>query len=299
MNYKKMSFISGVIVFLAIVTFFSSILWLSGKNILFSQKYIVYFKFKDVVGLRDRSAVFMRGYRIGWTKDVYFEDDGVKIRIDIKDKFQIPKDSKIEINTLNFIGEKAVTITPGKSEEAIQPYEIVWGTNKDIMILAKKILLATKEKIEEGEFNKQLEDVSQSVTAFRDFLNTINKQVKKIDMDMYHRQIKNVGQASEKLSEFLASAKDDTRQFSADSNVSMKKLNQTMEKLDKTLEELAGASKEIKEITAKINSGQGTAGKLLNDQETIDRLNRTIGEFNQFLSDIKKHPKKYVKFSIF
>ena len=114
-NYNKMSYISGVIIFFSAVIFLISVLWLSGARILSASEYKIYFRFTDVVGLRDRSQVFMRGYRVGWTKDVMFEKDDVLVRVDVKKRFQIPKDSKIEINTLNFIGEKAITISPGVS----------------------------------------------------------------------------------------------------------------------------------------------------------------------------------------
>lgn len=299
MNYKKMSFISGVIVFVAIIGFFSSILWLSGKNILFSEKYIVYFKFDDVVGLRDRSAVYMRGYRIGWTKDVFFEPDGVRIRIDIKERFNIPTDSVIEINTLNLIGEKAITITPGTASTNIKAGDIVWGKNKDIMIVAKKILLAAKEKIEAGDFNQQLHDISIAVASFRDFINGVNRNVQKIDIDMYHRQINEIGLASRKLTEFLSEAGKDTHTFTENSSVSMAKINQTLEKLDATLRDLTASAQQIREITEKINKGEGTVGKLLNDEQFIQKLDVTITQFNEFLADIKKNPKKYVRFSIF
>ena len=61
MTYKKMSYISGLIIFFSAVTLLWSILWLSGQRIISSSEYRLYFKFADVVGLRDRSQVFMRG----------------------------------------------------------------------------------------------------------------------------------------------------------------------------------------------------------------------------------------------
>ena len=58
-------------------------------------------------------------------------------------------------------------------------------------------------------------------------------------------------------------------------------------------------SAEVRAITQQLNRGEGTAGQLLQNREFFDNLARTIAELNEFLADIKKNPKKYVKFSIF
>jgi len=292
MTYKKMSYISGLIVFFSMVIFFGSILWLSGQQILFSKKYIVYFKFSDVVGLRDRSPVYMRGYRVGWTKDVFFEENGVRVRVDIKNKFRIPIDSKIEINTLNLIGEKAVTIEPGNSTTYLKPNGILKGQNRDIMIIAKKILIAAKDKFESGELDVRIEDLGKTIDSFIQLIRTVNRSLEKVDIDMYNRQIATVGEAGKELRNFLQEAKIDTHQLVTDSRL-------TLEKIDNAIAQLTDTSREIKTISQKINEGQGTAGELLHSKELINNINQTIKELNQFLTDIKKNPKKYVRFSIF
>lgn len=296
MDYKKMSYISGVIVFFAIIIFFCGILWLSGQQIIFSNKYIVYFKFEDVVGLRDRSPVFMRGYRIGWTKDVFFEDDGVRVRVDIENKFKIPTDSKIEINTLNLMGEKAITIAPGDSKQFIEPRTIVKGDNNDLMAIVKNLLLDVKKRVEKGELDKHIKNLGSSISSFKKLVNNLNAKLDKLDMALINRQIKHVGSAGRELKDFIAT---DTRALTADARETIKTFNGSLKKLDDTLDELKGVSKELKAIATKINEGKGTAGKLLNDRELLNRINTTIAKLNEFLADIKKNPKKYVRFSIF
>jgi phospholipid/cholesterol/gamma-HCH transport system substrate-binding protein len=292
MTYKKMSYISGIIVFIALVIFFSSILWLSGQHIFFSKKYILYFKFSDVVGLRDRSLVFLRGYRVGWTKDVDFENDRVIVQVDIKKKFKIPDDSRVEINTLNFIGEKAVTITPGTSKNYLEPYSIVDGTNRDIMILARNILMTARKELESGDLDVKIKEVSRAIDGFHTLMQNMNRTVKKIDLDLVNHQFKAIGTAGKDLKEFLTTAGEDTRQFTIESS-------ETLERLNRTLEELSKTSTEFREIARKINKGQGTAGELVTSKEFLEKINRTLSELNAFLADIKKHPKKYVRFSIF
>jgi phospholipid/cholesterol/gamma-HCH transport system substrate-binding protein len=54
-------------------------------------------------------------------------------------------------------------------------------------------------------------------------------------------------------------------------------------------------------LVAKLNEGQGTAGRLLKDQQLYENMNGAVVEFRGLLEQIKKEPKKYlnVKVSIF
>jgi phospholipid/cholesterol/gamma-HCH transport system substrate-binding protein len=49
----------------------------------------------------------------------------------------------------------------------------------------------------------------------------------------------------------------------------------------------------------KINKGQGTAGKLMNDDAVYSQLQSTIKSVNTLVDDIKVHPKRYVNISVF
>jgi len=44
-----------------------------------------------------------------------------------------------------------------------------------------------------------------------------------------------------------------------------------------------------------LNSGQGTAGKLLTDQQLYDQLNKAVTDLNAILADVRRDPRKYTK----
>ena len=85
------------------------------------------------------------------------------------------------------------------------------------------------------------------------------------------------------------------------------KLNQgqgTMGKLlteDVLYQRLSGVTTNLELLTSRLNQGQGTMGQLMNDKQLYENLNRTIGEMQGLLADIRKDPKKYlnVRMSIF
>lgn len=299
MTYKKMSYIAGLIVFLAAIVFLFGILWLSGNQIFFSNEYKLDILFDDVVGLQDQSPVFLRGYRIGSTKEVEFEEEKIRVTISLDKRFRIPADSKVEINMLNFLGEKGIMVLPGYAKEYLKPNSVITGENKDLMSLAKNILFTTKEKVEEGDLNRVIANISESAESLSKLLGKVNTKVDNLDIALYNTQIMELGQAGKGLKEFLEVAQGETQNFSAESRMSLDKFNLTLDQVNDTLEQLAALSSELSEIARDINTGRGTAGELLQNKAYIESLNDTIIQLTAFLEDIRENPKKYVKFSIF
>ena len=299
MNYKKMSYIAGLIVFLAAIIFLIGILWLSGNQIFFSNEYKLDILFEDAVGLKDQAPVFMRGYRIGSTKEVEFGEEKIRVTVSVDKKFHIPTDSKVEINMLNFLGEKGIMVLPGTAKEYLKPNSVIIGENKDLMSIAKNILSTAKDKVEEGDLNRLIANVSESVESIHTLLGKVNTKVDNLDMALYNTQIMELGQAGKGLKEFLEVAQGETQNFSAESRMSLDKFNDTLDQVNDTLERLAALSSELSEIARDINTGRGTVGELLQNKAYIESLNETIIQLTAFLDDIRENPKKYVKFSIF
>ena len=59
------------------------------------------------------------------------------------------------------------------------------------------------------------------------------------------------------------------------------------------------AVKAYEEAALKLKTTDGTAGKLLNDREAYDKLVTMIDSIDALIKDIKAHPGKYVKLSLF
>jgi phospholipid/cholesterol/gamma-HCH transport system substrate-binding protein len=52
-------------------------------------------------------------------------------------------------------------------------------------------------------------------------------------------------------------------------------------------------------VANKVNHGDGTLGKLVNDKQLYENTSATMDSLRALISDIKKNPKKYVKIGIF
>ena len=55
----------------------------------------------------------------------------------------------------------------------------------------------------------------------------------------------------------------------------------------------------VQQMTAKLNSNDGTLGLLMRDQQLYRNLTSTMAHTDSLMMDMKSHPKRYVHFSIF
>ncbi|HEV7380591.1 MAG TPA: MCE family protein, partial [Dyadobacter sp.] len=70
------------------------------------------------------------------------------------------------------------------------------------------------------------------------------------------------------------------------------RLGETVQSANKTIAEL-------RQILASVESGKGTAGKLIKDETLYVNLNRTIVSLNKLMTNLREQPKRYVHLSVF
>lgn len=68
---------------------------------------------------------------------------------------------------------------------------------------------------------------------------------------------------------------------------------------DKTLHQADEVLKETEKLLAAVNEQRGTAGRLVYDEKLYTTLTEITDELRDLIKDFKKHPRKYVKFSLF
>jgi len=56
--------------------------------------------------------------------------------------------------------------------------------------------------------------------------------------------------------------------------------------------------RKLDDLVTKLNTGEGTMGQLLKDKQLYENMNKTVGEFQSLLAEIKKDPKKYLSVKV-
>jgi len=129
------------------------------------------------------------------------------------------------------------------------------------------------------------------------------------------RDLRNTMGATNRLvTEFAAIASEQSRQLSA-TMTSLRRATTAIDpaKVDSTVSNLRTASANMAEmsaqlkatsgkldvIIAKVDSGNGSAAKLLNDPGVYNDVRTLLARMDSLVADIKKNPKRYINVKIF
>jgi len=311
----------SLVITLALIALFITVFFAGNIEDLFSPKVQIKAQIKDVRGLRKGSPVWISGIEVGSVKSIDLHPEhGTLVTMFMNSnaaKF-IKKDSKASVLTMGLLGDKYVEISNGSPQaEIIKPGDVLEGTTQpeiqDIVNASSVSLGKVTDFMKKLEnFIDKLEKNEGTIAKFlRDPALYDNVQEATKTMSVLLRDIKESQGTMKKLIEDPAlynkllstasSMEEFTRKINEGSGT-LKKLAEDPELYDN----LNKASKQLSSILERIDSGEGVAGSLIKDRElskevrdTLGELKSSVTEFKELIKDIREHPKKYLKFSVF
>ena len=69
--------------------------------------------------------------------------------------------------------------------------------------------------------------------------------------------------------------------------------------IENTVNNLQSVSNELDGVIRKINNGEGTIGKAMNDPTLYNELNGTLSELKTLVDDLQRHPSRYINLTVF
>ena len=287
----------GLVVTGALAVLFLTILFAGNLGELFTSRTTIYATFDDVKGLQRGAPVWFAGVRIGAVNSIQFTS-GEKVKVAMSmDKgalAYLKRDSRATILTLGLLGDKYVEMSPGSKEAAgLAPEGFVEGVTQPEVTgeVSRLVKSAESEKSSMGrllredtlyrEFLSSVRDIKLFAETLNRSQGTFNKFVK--DPELYERFLK-AAQSLDAFSGKLVSSKGTMNRLIEDESLYVN-MNAAMVKMNILLD--------------RINKGEGTVGKLVTDRQLADDLDAAVKEMETLAKDIKEHPKKYFKFSLF
>lgn len=259
---------------------------------LFKPTRSVYVKFDNVEGLMLSNPVYADGYQIGIINDIIYNYKNlhdVVVSVELNEKVRIPEGSTAQIIPEILGGAKMLILMANNPLEYITNGDTIYGTRpKSAMDKASDMvpqLEAILPKINSVlvSLNELLSDsaLKESIHSLQATMEHVNKVSRSLEKVMNY-QIPSV----------MTNLEYTTANFAKISNnLSQVDFKGTMDKVDATL---IG----VKKFTDKLDNKDNNLGLLLNDRSIYDRLDHTILSTDSLLIDIKRHPKRYVRFSL-
>lgn len=294
-NIRSVQLRVGIFTVAIILVFVFSYLWFTNRLSTRSQQDLRV-SFENVAGLEVGDKVMFRGMEVGRVKSVEQQGERVVVNSRIRRDVRLKEGSSFSIDSSSLMGGVALNILPGEGSGWLDLSKVQSGSAASgIMGVVSQaetairsledILLRLKEEsgmIDKGE--RLIDDASSTIR-------NVDGKADQLAAD-FSLTLKKLDRLSGNIDALIASNADSL-------NKAIGGTPATLAGLHDTLDSLRVLSAKVSQTMGKINSSTGTAGMLVNDDELYTKAIQSIENLDALVQDIKKHPKKYVKFSLF
>lgn len=225
--------------------------------------------FENATGLKIKAPVELAGVQVGVVKKIDLQDSRkAEVTLALSKEVKLPADSRAVLRTRGFLGETYVEIIPGSPENPI---------------------LSAGETI---SYASRTGDINSLVSQFSDIAEDIKTITSSLRDTIGSGEASPVKSIVANLEEFTLAIKDLT--LRNEGNVDRITTNlaamteQMREIIARGRMDVEESMDRIASITRKIDEGKGTVGRLVNDEETIDKLNEAVDGLNETLGGFKK-----------
>lgn len=300
----------GALTAIAITILILGYSYLRGNDV-FSGSNKYYAMYKSVDGLTVSKPVLVNGFQIGRISKMELQPNGqTQVEFKVDKKYKVPSNTLAKLASTDLLGGKAVVFVYGNSNvyaenndtlradiqgslaESLQPIQ-----DKAERLMSKlDSSLAAINHILNPNFQK---NVDRSFMSIANSLQTLEGTTKKIDALVGGQTahidgiLNNAEVVSANLKNSTAHLTNVSANFDKVSNdIAQANIKQTLDNANKAMSDLQAT-------IAKINSGQGSIGLLMNDDQLYKNLQSASDNLNKLFIDLKAHPKRYVSFSVF
>jgi phospholipid/cholesterol/gamma-HCH transport system substrate-binding protein len=291
----------GILAIVAVGLLIFGYNFLKGNNV-FNSSRVFYAVYDNVEGLSPSAPITINGFQVGTVTDISFIESGkLLVTLNLNNDFEFSKKSVAQIYGGGLIGGKnmQINLDDDLSELAQSGDTLQSSVEEGLIELVNEKLTPLKDKISGAvvEVDTLLKSINfildkdtrtnlrQSIENLNGTLASLNSSSSKIETiledntEQINTSIDNFNTTSSNLSVLSDS-------------LSKIEFNRIVRNADQTLLNL-------NEISNKLNNGDGSLGKLLNDEQMYLNIENATKEMEELLRDIKLNPKRYVHFSVF
>ena len=252
----------GIFVLIALILLFYVTLKISGVGKVKGEGKSYYIVFTNVSGLVKKAKVEIAGVETGWVENIFLTDDGkAKVEIKINPDVKVRDDAKAYVRSYGFMGEKYVELYPGKNGKILSVGSVI------------------KNSYSEKSIGEVADQISVAVNEFSKFVKNLNASMGEVGGSKIKNIINNFDNFSYNLAKF-------TGNLNTLLSKNQNKIQNMLDNFDNISVTLNKSIKNISDISEKINKGEGTLGKLVNDKELYTNINASFKNLKVISEDI-------------
>ncbi len=296
----------GLFLVLGLVTALAALFILTDAA-LFRGRYVVTTTVPNAGGIRRNDPVQMRGVNIGRIQRFKIDKESVDIRLELEGEYDVPADSHVELKSSGLLGGMIAEVVPGDSSERLKNGDRLPGSTEAGMFEAANRIAVQVEAVM-GRVDRLLstENLSHASATLA------NADAGSKDLrDLLTQLSKAVADERRELSTLTASLQKSAGGMERittgpEMDRTLQRLDSLGQRMDTMAASFERSAKSMEEVTARVDRGEGTLGKMSRDDqlyrslnEAAVNINQATANINKLTEDIKRDPKKYFKISVF
>ncbi len=252
--------------------------------------YGVYAYFEDVQGLIPKSRVLIAGIPIGYISSIRLEGARARVDMRIEQDIELYQDARVSMRSLSLLGERVLVIEPGTpglpvipdggeikvTDAGVQTDDILVTVN-DIAQSVKKITAQMERAFGTEEAGDRMQSALRNLSDALENIKTVTDEAG----PRIVRIMENVELATDDLSQIIHRRRGDLDRGMAEVDDTIASIHQAADQLNAVLAD-------VKEVTGRTARGEGTIGRLTQDEALIDEVEGVAQGLNSFVGGLAR-----------
>ena len=276
----------GALVVSGIAIFVLGSMWLGGRSMKPGESQ-VQVQFADAGNLKRGNPVKVSGVTLGSVQEIAFQSVGkVLVSLSLDPRVAPKADASAQMTSVGLVGDLVISFNPGTADAPLPAGTVIQGTQeRGLMTVGQELAEQAKGVLTgvQDVANKQLaDDLHKTLTSIQRLTDTYANT--------------RTGPTAE-LSSTLESLQGVSRRL--DSTLADPAIKRTIAqtesltvRFNQLADQLAGTGTRIDSILGKVNRGEGTAGRMVNDSTLYVQLRDLSASLKAFVDDLRKNPGK-------
>ncbi len=299
-------FAVAVILILSFMTF-----KVGGIDWLKKEGYIIYIYFQNIAGLDEKTKVKVAGVNAGLIDKIELHEGMAKLTVRIAPDIKLFSDASASIKAAGLLGDKYLDIKTGSVEPVLKNGDTLKNVSEivdlddltrnltavsgNINILAKSLIESIGTEESKDALRKSivnLKDITESLKEtidvndqkLRTALDNINKLASSIN-DLVDKNRESVTTAASNIKDFSDSLKKEGPTLVANLNKAAAELKAMIEE---NRPQIKKVTESIDQIAKKIDKGEGTLGKLIQDDSLYKSVTKAADGIEKTVSAVER-----------
>ena len=268
-----------------------------------------YTELKDASGILPKTQVKTNGVTVGKVTAVDLTINATKVTFEVRTDVDVPVGSTIEVRTVGFLGDKFLEVKRVEETQGNIPEGGLIPRNTNTVDLnevvslvgeiardVKKVTLTLRNVLGGTEGEKSIGNIIGNVEATTEHAKIILEENRRDIRSMIANLEKttgalrsSIGDREKDMQAIVTNIRTFTNSLNQVLNDENKeKVNSILASFDASMIEVKGATQNIKLVAEKIEKGEGTIGRLVNDDKTLEELEGALKDIRDVLAPANK-----------